>query len=249
MEPLDAARNADALVFVGDIDELSLTPDDTHHLVDVLRLRSSSIVVAADGAGAYRICKLKDSETKPHRRRASRVEDARLVPLGPVLRAPLPGREISIGLALGKGDRPEWAVQKLTELGVDRIVFLETARGVVRPDDRAIGHRKERLARVAREAAMQCRRLVLPAISGPVALETALGSAPGTAALAHPGSPPVDESVSSVFVGPEGGFTPDELALAPRLVGLPGHVLRTETAAVASAVLLVAAVHNGTRAL
>ena len=87
---------------------------------------------------------------------------------------------------------------------------------------------------------MQSRRLWLPTICGPIPLAEALISAPPPVAFAEPGAPPVAGVVSSVFVGPEGGFTPEELALAPLLVGLPGYVLRTETAAVAAGVMLAA---------
>lgn len=87
---------------------------------------------------------------------------------------------------------------------------------------------------------MQCRRLRLPVIAGPLSLAQAIDVAPGLVALAEPGAAPIDASVSSVFVGPEGGFVPDELGLAPLLVGLPGYVLRTETAAVVAGALLAA---------
>lgn len=87
---------------------------------------------------------------------------------------------------------------------------------------------------------MQSRRLRLPAISGPIPLAEALISAPRVVAFAEPGAPSIGADVSSVFVGPEGGFTSEELVLAPHLVGLPGYVLRTETAAVAAGVLLAA---------
>lgn len=236
----DVARSASAVVFVADVDAPVLGPEDAHHLVDVLRLRAGSSVLAANGNGAYRDCTLTESEKTARDRPDSRAARASLLAAGPVLHEPSRGRTIAVGLALGKGERPEWAVQKLTELGIDQILFVDTARSVVRPDRQAMERRSERLRRVAREAAMQCRRLRLPEISGPVPLAQALALAPGTVALAEPGARPVDAAISSVIVGPEGGFTPEELALAPRVVGLPGYVLRTETAAVVAGVLLAA---------
>jgi 16S rRNA (uracil1498-N3)-methyltransferase len=237
---LEVARRFAAVVFVEDLDAPRLTSDDAHHLVDVLRLRAGSALIAADGAGAYRACTLTEVEKSSRGNRASRAVVAELRPHGPVLNAPRPDRAIAVGLALGKNERPEWAVQKLTELGVDQILLLEAARGVVRPDDDAMERRLARLRRVAREAAMQCRRLRLPVITGPTPLSEAVASAPRPVALAEPGAAPIDASVASVLVGPEGGFTPGELALAPRLVGLPGYVLRTETAAVVAGALLAA---------
>ncbi len=217
-----------------------LTPDDAHHLIDVLRLRAGSKVLAADGDGVYRSCTLSEVEKVSRGGRGSRAALARLRPDGAARRAGRRDRQIGVGLCLGKGERPEWAVQKLTELGVDEILLLDSARGVVRPDDQAMERRLARLRRVAREAAMQCRRLRLPVIAGPLSLAQAIDVAPGLVALAEPGAAPIDASVSSVFVGPEGGFVPDELGLAPLLVGLPGYVLRTETAAVVAGALLAA---------
>jgi 16S rRNA (uracil1498-N3)-methyltransferase len=239
----DVARGASAVVFVTDVDAPVLAPDDAHHLLDVLRLGAGATVLAADGDGAYRVCTLQLAAAKSRSGHGTRVEKAQLSPAGPVRQAPSPGRKIAVGLALGKGERPEWAVQKLTELGVDQILFLETARGVVRPERQALERRRERLRRVAREAAMQSRRLRLPEISGPLPLAEALASAPAPVAVAEIGGRPLDAGVASVFVGPEGGFTAEELKAAPHIVGLPGYVLRTETAAVAAGVLLAACRH------
>ena len=63
-----------------------------------------------------------------------------------------------------KGERPEWVVQKLTELGIDRIVPLLSERGVVRWTGERGKATVERLRRVAREAAAQCRRVWLPEV-------------------------------------------------------------------------------------
>jgi 16S rRNA (uracil1498-N3)-methyltransferase len=230
-------RNAAALAFVDDLKEPALAPDDAHHLLDVLRLRAGESVVAADGNGAYRLVTLQYVGRAGRRRT---TPEARLESVGPIVLMATPEREIAVGLAVGKGDRPEWAVQKLTELGVDAIVFLETARGVVRPKTGAAAHRKDRLVRVAREAAMQSRRLRLPTIAGPLPLADALTTMPQPVALAEPGAPPLGAEPASVLVGPEGGFAPEELGLSPRHVGLPGFVLRTETAAVAAGALLAA---------
>ncbi len=95
------------------------------------------------------------------------------VPVRPRTRAGGRGRPrrrrraaLTVGFALVKGERPELIVQKLTELGIDRIVPFVAERSVVRWDgDRAAGH-VERLRRVAREAAMQSRRCWLPEVVG-----------------------------------------------------------------------------------
>jgi 16S rRNA (uracil1498-N3)-methyltransferase len=228
------------LVFVADLDLVELGPDDAHHLAQVLRLGDGEVVVAADGRGSFRLCRLELGAAGPARPGRGRVSPARLVADGPVTAVPPPSPPLTVGFALQKGERPEWAVQKLTELGVDRIVTFTTARTVVRPDEAGAARRNVRLQRIARAAAAQCRRLTLPAIEGPVPYETVLaGSAPGLV-VAEPGGPPMTATTTCVLVGPEGGFTPEELALAPGLVGLADTVLRAETAAVVAGAYLVA---------
>ena len=86
---------------------------------------------------------------------------------------------LTIGFALPKADRPEWIVQKLTEIGVDSIIVLHAERSIVRWEpDRAARH-IAKLAKVAREASMQSRRVWLPTIGGPTQVESM--AAPGTA--------------------------------------------------------------------
>ena len=74
----------------------------------------------------------------------------------------------TIAVAIPKQDRPEWLVQKATELGIDRIVFLHAERSVVRWDGARAERHLTRLARVAGEAMMQSRQVWLPEIVGPV---------------------------------------------------------------------------------
>ena len=137
-----------------------------------------------------------------------------------------------------KGDRPEWAVQKLTELGVDTIVPLVAARSVVRWSGERAVSAVERLRRVAREAAMQSRRARLPVVEE-VAPFSIVARRTGAAVAVAGGEPP---SLASplVLVGPEGGWDDEELGAGLPTVGLGPGVLRTETAAVAAGTLLVA---------
>jgi 16S rRNA (uracil1498-N3)-methyltransferase len=215
-------RSSSAHVFVDDLDAPALSPDDRHHLGRVLRLRPGETVSVSDGAGAWRRCEW--------------TEAGALEPVGAVEHVPRPAPPITVGFALLKGDRPEWVVQKLTELGVDRIVPLATARTVVRwTGDRALRHR-ERLRTVAREAAMQSRRAWLPEVTDVTELAD-VASLPG-AALAEPGGAPPSLDRPVVLVGPEGGWAPEEVALGLPTVDLGPTVLRAETAAVAVAAVL-----------
>ncbi len=136
-----------------------------------------------------------------------------------------------------KGDRNEWAVQKLTEIGIDEVIILApTQHSVVRWSDADKQLRKLRV--VAREAAMQSRRVWLPNIVGLAALhEVCAGDG---AAVADPDGVALHAGVSLVVVGPEGGFAEDELPAGVPRVQLGDTILRAETATLVAATLLVA---------
>ena len=89
---------------------------------------------------------------------------------------------MTVGFALTKGEHPEWAVQKLTEAGVDRIVIMTAERCVTRWAPSSASRHLERLREVARHAAMQSRRSWLPTVEGPVAFSALTGWAPGEGA-------------------------------------------------------------------
>lgn len=149
---------------------------------------------------------------------------------------------------MAKGERTEWAVAKLSELGVDRIVPLICERTVVRDGQGVDSRRTDRLRRIARESAVQARRLWLPEVAEPVRfaeLAAALADSCVPAALAEPGGAPVTLATPFVFVGPEGGWAPSELSVGLPTVGLGPTILRIETAAVVAGALL-AALRSGT---
>jgi 16S rRNA (uracil1498-N3)-methyltransferase len=211
-------------VFVDDLESPALAPPDRHHLERVLRLRPGDPVTASDGRGGLRPCVL--------------VAGGGLEPTGPPARHGRPSPPITVAMAAAKGERSEWAVQKLTEAGVDEIVVFVADRSVVRWEGERAGRHLERLARVAREAAMQSRRVWLPAVRG-VATFAAVAARPG-AALADPGGAPPSLSTPVVLVGPEGGWSDAERACGLPRVALGDGVLRVETAAVAAGLLLTA---------
>ena len=222
-----AAAGARAHVFVADLASPTLAADDRHHLDRVLRLRADELVTASDGGGRWVACRYADAPGGPA-----------LMLDGEVVQEPAADPPVTVAFAPPKGDRPEWAVQKLTELGVDRIVPLLAARSVVRwTGDRASGP-VERLRRVAREAAMQSRRAWLPVVEEPSMFADAAARRGAALAVAGGDAPSLDRPV--VLVGPEGGWDAGELAAGLPTVGLGPNVLRTETAAVVAGTLLIA---------
>ena len=215
----------------------------------------------SDGAGSWLLCRWRGGRE--------------LEPAGEISYEPRPLPTLSVGIAVTKGTRPEWAVQKLTEVGVDRMVLFQSARCVARWSPEGAAQRLTRLREVARQAAMQSRRVWLPSLEGPCGLAELLerearavsagpaqcpeppatsdggllrqGSyeAPALAAgsgvaLAVPGGAPLSLATPTVLVGPEGGWTEDELGLVRAHVSLGPQVLRAETAAIAAGLLLVA---------
>jgi 16S rRNA (uracil1498-N3)-methyltransferase len=137
-----------------------------------------------------------------------------------------------------KGERPELVVQKLTELGLDRVVPMTTSRVVAQWEGERARRHVERLRRVSREAAMQARRAWLPEVDRVRSFgEVATWSG---AALADRDGGPVTLDRPLVLVGPEGGWSPEEASAGLPAVALGPHVLRAETAAIVAGALLAA---------
>lgn len=235
---------ATAHTFVGALDEdVTIDAEAGHHLSRVRRLRGGEAVTAADGDGRWRpytVVGVRPGAVDLHAEGAPVVEP-RLEP------------RLVVAFALTKGAKPDLAVQKLTELGVDGVTLLSTRRSVPRWDETREQAAVARLRRIAREAAVQCRRARLPAIDGvrPVTdLRERAGLVVADPAGEQPAlleAPPGGEWV--LVVGPEGGFDTDEAAAlssappggeTPVRLRLGPHVLRAETAAIAGAAVLAA---------
>lgn len=232
-----AAAGAVAQVFVADLEAPVLSDDDAHHLARVLRVRPGEPVVAADGYGGWRLCRYRPQSPSSA---GSRGAPAELEVDGPRRVQPESTDKVTVGFVPVKGERPEWVVQKLTELGVDCIAVLHSERSVVRWEGERAAHALDRLRRVSREAAAQSRRARLPAVEGIWTLaELSAAVAPQPLAVAdRVGSAP-DSGLRCLAVGPEGGWEPAEPGVF-RQVSLGPGVLRAETAAVAAATVLCA---------
>ena len=221
--------------FVPDLsgDVLTLSGEDGRHAAKSLRCRVGEELELCDGRGAECLCAVAavEGDTLTLRvveRRPSRGE--------------LPCR-VSLYQALPKGDKLELIVQKAVELGAAEIVPVLTQRCVSRPDSRAVEKKRERLQKIALEAAKQSGRGMVPQVAPlldfPAALaEMARSACPlffyegggeplGKALSARPGS-------IALMVGPEGGFDPAEAQAARdaglRVCTLGPRILRCETA-------------------
>jgi 16S rRNA (uracil1498-N3)-methyltransferase len=215
---------ARAHAFVGDLSAPRLDDGDHRHLSRVLRLPVGADVTAGDGAGRWRSCRLGAGP---------QLEIA-----GEIVVDPPPEPAVTIAFAVVKGDRPELVVQKLTEVGVDRIVPFVAERSVVRWDAAKIERQTVRFAHIAREASMQCRRTRLPEVAA-LSDFRAVAGLPGAGLAERTGAPP-SLSVPTLLIGPEGGWGLSEKALSLPSVRIGAHTLRSETAAITAGALLVA---------
>jgi 16S rRNA (uracil1498-N3)-methyltransferase len=226
---------ANAHTFVAALDDdVTLDDEPGHHLSRVLRIRAGEVVTAADGDGRWRpyaVVNVRPGAVDLHAQGAPVVEPS----LEP---------RLVVAFALTKAAKPDLAVQKLTELGVDGITVLSSRRSVPRWGDDRAGVALDRLRRIAREAAAQSRRARLPVVAG-VRPVSELRGDPGIVV-----ADPAGDDISGLavppggawllVVGPEGGFDPDELESlgSSARLRLGPHVLRAETAAVAGAAVL-----------
>ena len=192
----------------------------------VLRLRDGDRLVLLAGDGTEAICRLEDGVCVVEERRPAVGE---------------PMHRLTVGQALLKGDGLDQVVQHGTEVGVAAFQLIVTERCIVRE---LPPRRLQRLRTIAREAAEQSERGLVPEVFSPVPLTDAV--TPGSVLLLErregerlgQARPP-----SQVLIGPEGGFTPAEVESAERagatLAGLGPRILRSETVAVAAAAVIL----------
>jgi 16S rRNA (uracil1498-N3)-methyltransferase len=210
-----------------------------HHLKNVLRLKKNDGVVVCDGGGNEYAGVIVGID---RRKAVIRVTAAQL------------GRprkiKLTIACAIPKGSRMDDVIDQLTQLGVARIIPVETARGVVKLDEAGREARLKRWQKIAQNAARQSQRKSVPFIGPVTGIADVVSQSAAYALKLIPhltgertmikdvlaGKKP--ESVL-VLIGPEGDFTPEEVGLASAAgfipVSLGGTVLRVATAAAAVA--------------
>lgn len=214
--------------------ELTIDGDDYAYLFRVRRLAVGDPVALFDGAG-------READAVAT---AIGPASARLT-VGAVRAVARPRPRLTVLQALIKGERMDWCLEKLVEVGVDAIVPCACARSVVRLDDARRASRHQRHQALAVAAARQCGRADVPTIAPVTDLAAALaGLAPGRRLVAHPGGAALGAGHAAgdhvaILVGPEGGLAPKELEAADRAgfepVSLGPTILRAETAGLLAA--------------
>lgn len=209
----------------------TLTGSEAHHLSRVMRLPVGDCVTLFDGHGSeWHAVIAQVDKRQVVLELGERLDIDRELPF-----------RLSIACALPKGDRQKVLVEKLVELGIARLIPLETERGVAQPVDKAL----DRLRRSVIEASKQCERNRLMEIAPAMPLSKLVAtSEDATRLIAHPQGDSLSTTRDGagpmlVAIGPEGGFTHDEVQAAIdadwRKIGLGPRILRVETAAIAVA--------------
>ena len=213
--------------------EYVLTGPEAHHLATVRRFAPGDRVVLFNGDGHDYPADILSVGKRT-------VAFTVLAPVAVDRELPFP---LVVASALPKGDRADFLIEKLTELGVTRFVPLLTSRAIVQPKSSIV----EKFTRAVIEASKQCGRNRLMQVDVPRRWEdfVTLPDLPASRVVLHtgPGLPKASAAGGvAVAVGPEGGFTPEEVALATETgwlaASLGPRVLRVETAAIAAAALL-----------
>ena len=224
-----ALRKTKAHVIVDELGgvagDLSINEHTEHHLRTVLRLRDGEAVGVTDGEGRWCL--------------AVAVVDMsrlRLEATSEIVIEPVPSHPITVAAAIPKGDRLDWMVQKVTELGVDRLVLLHADRSVVRWKADRVDRQLARLQRIADEAVRQSRRVRRLVVEAPRPAVDVLDGF----VVAEPGGRALTVTDRSIAVGPEGGWSDAELAASRETIDLGPTILRTETAALTISALCVA---------
>ncbi len=218
-------------------DRAVVSGEDVRHIVTVLRMKTGDELLLCDGEGTEYLARI--SGVNKREVEAEVVSRSKHEAGSP---------RITLGQGLPKSDKMDFIVQKATELGVSAVAPLATERTIVKIKDEA--KRTTRWQKIAREAAMQSGRADIPAIRPIQSFRDFLITHdPGPLTLSllpwEEGTTPIKDVLRAsrdvknvvVLIGPEGGFSQDEAALAQskgfHLVSLGRNILRTETAALA----------------
>jgi len=221
----------------GDVkeDEVVFRIKEAHHLASVVRAKKGDVVLAVDGAGTCYDVELTKVSTKETKGRIIKITRGFGEPL----------TEVTLAAGIVKGSRYEWLIEKATEIGVNKIIPFTSAASVVTGSSSKLA----RWRRVSLAATKQCLRSVVPEISDVVPLTRVFTGGAGCIRLIatnQKGCVGIDEVKNRVketkqkvivVVGPEGGFTKEEVEEAIDQGFIPVTLgkrrLRSETAAVA----------------
>ena len=205
----------------------------SRHARDVLRLTEGTAVEVFDDVGAV----AEGVIVQLHPRVVVRCDSIRH-------RASV--INLTIAAAVPKGERADWMIEKLSELGCAHFVPLATSRSIVLPEGK---NKRDRWLRIATESAKQSRRIGVMQIDDLTDVETFIASHPFAFVLDPTGDPiDIHAETIALLIGPEGGWSPQELQLFAdrglKRFKLTDTTLRIETAAIAAAAIVMSLASN-----
>lgn len=221
--------------------EVNIIGSDAHHLMHVLRAKTGQLLTVVDDEG-----KTAEMEITGFSAAAVQLRFRRFLSVD--TESPV---EIFLAQCLPKADKMDFIVQKAVELGATGILPLKSTNCVVKYDAKKAAARQGKWQKIADEAAKQCARTALPEVA-PIEelgswLQRIEGQADTAVLLCYENEEQqeiksylrtIDVQRYVVLIGPEGGFTLEEAALAARCgvqtVTLGPRILRAETAAIAA---------------
>ena len=221
-------------------DQIVVSGEDVHHIIRVLRHRPGDVIRISDGRNTESIGVILDVDARRLEIKLKIVEKNKHNEIKPF---------ITLLLSLPKGDKFDWILQKNTEIGVSKFIPIVTQRTVVNVAQSKLTRRRERWKRIVQEAAKQCMRMDVPEVGQVLTLDSGLQEIKNHELTVIPWEQEnkttlkkimkdIDKIISriAVFIGPEGGFSIDEIERAKAAgavsISLGSRILRTETAAV-----------------
>ena len=228
-------------------DQATLTGEDAAHISRSLRMTVGEALTLCDGQGT-------DYESEITGITAQSVS-VHITAAHPSIGEP--DVRVVLYQGLPKGDKMEWIVQKAVELGAAEVVPFAAARSISRPDGASAGKKVARWQKIADEAAGQSHRGTLPKVGALISFSEALRAAAACERIlfCYEGGGEALRTILqeqpksiAVFIGPEGGFAPEEVAAAEAAgavrISLGTRILRTETAPLAALSVIMFATGN-----
>lgn len=218
-------------------DEILVSKEEAHHIVDVMRLSSGDEVVAFDGEGREYIGKILNVSKGALKIKIEKINEVK----------PEQKTHITLAQALPKRAKMDFIIEKATELGADAVIPLITERTIVNLSKEKASQKAKHWQNIGISASKQCGRVSVPQVGAVLKFNELLTEIKSydlvmMACLAE-GTKPIKEMIAGfkgkkilAMVGPEGDFSPKEIGSAKaqgaRLISLGHSVLRVDTAAI-----------------
>ncbi|MGL4789860.1 MAG: 16S rRNA (uracil(1498)-N(3))-methyltransferase [Anaerotignaceae bacterium] len=225
-------------------DTATLQGDDAKHLSTVLRVREGEVVEICDGEGTDYNCVVTAVDKKEVQLKIVEKKES----------VSEPKTKITLFQGLPKADKMEQIIQKCVELGIEKIVPVSTDRAIVKIDKKDGDKKVQRWQKIAESAAKQSGRGIIPEICSVISFKEAISLTENFDGTIVPYEKETTNGIKEfikdfngttvgVFIGPEGGFSEEEIEIAKENgvfpITLGKRILRTETAGMATVAILL----------